>query len=312
MSAAADYPAGKPLSNHEDSKRCIGWAIDRNSVIVACPDPIKSLNLRCIFHSTACKARTRWLRKHGFTIGDRYVSHRACQGCGKQMELKASQGGRKFCSDACKRESYGRDPEKRERMRASGRAYHARNREKRIAATLRWEKKNRKRKRLYNKKWAADNPEKVKAHHRRAAAKYAPKRRILSAARSAERIEQDKKKRRLWWAHRYANRSPEQVRRDRERNRAKYAGRKLKLAKAWRPDDWDNKPIDWRVIGNELLSRSYMSNEELAEHLDAGRILKCPYTQSWKVAMKERTCSEFIRKIRAWVKRPGKAAGNAA
>jgi len=81
---------------------------------------------------------------------------------------------------------------------------------------------------------------------------------------------------------------------------------KAKLADATRPDDWNEKPIEWRIIGNELLSRPSMSNAEVGASLDGSRIISCPYGNSWKAAMSQKACSEFLRKIRAWVKKPGK------
>jgi len=53
-----------------------------------------------------------------------------------------------------------------------------------------------------------------------------------------------------------------------------HAERKAKLAAAWRPDDWLDKPIEWRIIGTELLSqRDHMSNLEVAERLFTGRLV---------------------------------------
>jgi hypothetical protein len=98
-----------------------------------------------------------------------------------------------------------------------------------------------------------------------------------------------------------------------EHSKGLWADRKRLLAEAWRPKDWDDKPIDWRIIATELFSKPRMSNEELAERLDTSRIFgQCPYGPNWKVAMKEKNCSEFIRKIRVWVKRPGKVQASAA
>lgn len=76
------------------------------------------------------------------------------------------------------------------------------------------------------------------------------------------------------------------------------------------PADWNEKPIEWRIIGSELLAKGYMSNEELAARLDASRILTCPshYGENWKSAVKEESCVKFINRIRGWVKRPGRVA----
>jgi hypothetical protein len=74
-----------------------------------------------------------------------------------------------------------------------------------------------------------------------------------------------------------------------------------------RPVDWDRKPIDWRIIGNELLCKESMSNKELADRLDAARILTCPYgDKGWTEALKyPGRAANFISDIRKWVKKPG-------
>ena len=74
-----------------------------------------------------------------------------------------------------------------------------------------------------------------------------------------------------------------------------------------RPADWMGKPTDWRIIGGELLSKEHMSNKELAARLDASRIAKCPYGDTWEASVKERGFEKFINQIRGWVRRPGKA-----
>ena len=91
-----------------------------------------------------------------------------------------------------------------------------------------------------------------------------------------------------------------------------YANKKAHLAELERsaakhPADWFDKPIDWRIVGTELLlSQSYMSNEELAERLDGARITKSPYSPDGKSSLRTKGFVEFIRKIRIWVRRPGR------
>ena len=85
-----------------------------------------------------------------------------------------------------------------------------------------------------------------------------------------------------------------------ERNKQLWASR--------RPADWMEKPTDWRIIGSELLSKEHMSNKELAARLDASRIAKCPYGDTWQASVRERSCEKFINQIRGWVKRPGRVA----
>ena len=68
--------------------------------------------------------------------------------------------------------------------------------------------------------------------------------------------------------------------------------------------------MEWRIIGDRLLSTDYMSNADLFSWLDSSRILPCSYADTWADSMnkqkcseeKMKNCSEFIRKIRAWVK----------
>ena len=85
---------------------------------------------------------------------------------------------------------------------------------------------------------------------------------------------------------------------------------KLKLAAAWRPDDWwDEDKADWRIIGNELLSRpGYMSNEELGRRLDQSQ-LSCKYGDCWETALtRNRTAINYVWKIRTWVRRSARNA----
>jgi hypothetical protein len=88
-----------------------------------------------------------------------------------------------------------------------------------------------------------------------------------------------------------------------------HAERRDAVKKAWRPADWDEKPIEWRIIGTELLSReSYMSNEELAGRLDTSRIKMCPYAATWSIALarSDGAAIKLVSKVRKWVNRPGR------
>ena len=99
-----------------------------------------------------------------------------------------------------------------------------------------------------------------------------------------------------------------------------YAAKKAHLAEleriaAMRPADWFDKPIEWRIIGDWLLSRDDpTTNAALFSWLDDSKILECPYAEAWADVTnkakcsedKMRNCSEFIRKIRGWVKKPGR------
>lgn len=83
--------------------------------------------------------------------------------------------------------------------------------------------------------------------------------------------------------------------------------RARRKARTWRPADWLDRPIEWRIIGTELLSRhEYVSNQELAKILDAAEMIKCRYGPTWFAAIGKEECKKFIGRIRTWVKRPGK------
>jgi hypothetical protein len=92
--------------------------------------------------------------------------------------------------------------------------------------------------------------------------------------------------------------------------------RKLALVEAaWRPADWWKMPVDWRIIGGELLSQPYMSNTDLGARLDGGRIIKCPYGPKdslWEDALssdkqkKVKAAIKLVTEIRKWVGRPGR------
>jgi predicted transcriptional regulator len=92
----------------------------------------------------------------------------------------------------------------------------------------------------------------------------------------------------------------------REEQRMKATKKRAQLSAAWRPDDWwDDDKTNWRIIGNELLSRNTrMDNEELAERLNKARVLKCPFGEDWDCITRAGTAMNFITKIRTWVKRP--------
>jgi hypothetical protein len=88
------------------------------------------------------------------------------------------------------------------------------------------------------------------------------------------------------------------------------ARRAAKLAEIWRPDDWSEKPIDWRIVGTELLlQKNSISNEDLAGRLDAARVLRCPFSKdgTWGCITRPGQAANYISKIRKWVKRPGKS-----
>jgi hypothetical protein len=84
---------------------------------------------------------------------------------------------------------------------------------------------------------------------------------------------------------------------------------------AQRPSDWYGKPIEWRVVGTELLSADEVSNKQLGERLDGSRIFKCPYGKdgtNWQTALSgPGSATNFISDVRKWMKRPGKSVRKA-
>lgn len=90
--------------------------------------------------------------------------------------------------------------------------------------------------------------------------------------------------------------------------RTKWRRAEDRTSKFWRPADWWDKSIDYRIVGSELLSKAYMSNEELGKRLDSSRLLKCPYgTDGWEIALRgSGRAANYVTEIRKWVNRPGK------
>jgi hypothetical protein len=81
-----------------------------------------------------------------------------------------------------------------------------------------------------------------------------------------------------------------------------------KRQNALRPTDWFEKPIEYRIVGDALISREgHMGNQELADRLDASRILKCPYAATWKIALsRPGRAANFVSDVRKWMRRPGR------
>jgi hypothetical protein len=106
----------------------------------------------------------------------------------------------------------------------------------------------------------------------------------------------------------YRHRNLEKVRKyQRDAVRAKRA--RMAEILAGRPEDWWQKPIEYRIIGGELTSSGHIGNRELGRRLDASRILKCPpsYGATWEIALKGAgRAANFLSDIRKWINRPGK------
>jgi hypothetical protein len=80
-----------------------------------------------------------------------------------------------------------------------------------------------------------------------------------------------------------------------------------------RPSDWWERPIEYRIIGEILLSCDHwMRNQELGKILDGSRLIKCPYGDTWEAvlssdaATKDPAATGFVMRIRKWVNKPGK------
>jgi hypothetical protein len=95
-----------------------------------------------------------------------------------------------------------------------------------------------------------------------------------------------------------------------QQSKEMWTTRKTALAAAQRPTGWDAKPIEWRIIGTELLLEvGYLSNKQLAARLDESKILRCPYADTWRAAAADennRGFVLFISKVRKWVNKPGR------
>src|SRR5262249_23137170 len=107
------------------------------------------------------------------------------------------------------------------------------------------------------------------------------------------------------FAQRYANENREAA----KRRTAGYRLRlQAKLDAAWRPDDWNDKAVDYQIVGQLLLDVE-MNNKELAAKLDKSKLLTCPYAPTWNEAAEARDNRAFlvyINRIRGWVRRPYK------
>jgi endogenous inhibitor of DNA gyrase (YacG/DUF329 family) len=125
MSATAGYPASKGVSNDTaaSKKRCIGWAVNRNGILIHCPDLVTRWNPRCMYHSTACAHRTLEWVKHGLVLGDRIIFLKACTHCGKKFKTRRPK--QRFCSRLCQDAIYR--AHNRETIRAYKKVWNARN-----------------------------------------------------------------------------------------------------------------------------------------------------------------------------------------
>jgi predicted transcriptional regulator len=104
-----------------------------------------------------------------------------------------------------------------------------------------------------------------------------------------------------------AVRTPEKRQAASDRLTKRHAEQKAKLAAAWRPADWWQKPVDDRIVATELLAKDYMSNKELGRRLDSSRLLNCPYGQTWELALSgPGRAANYVTEVRKWVNRPGK------
>ncbi len=298
------------------------------------------------FHSVQCRERSRWSKRRDACLkgealelycynpkmeqvqGDDFI---VCRECGAKLQTlhghlrhvhtMTSQDYRKNWTDAPfatesklasqreharnRRAADDDDPETQEARREKARQYQREYR----ATNVEELKNTRKNKRAANRdevnrkkrQWCAANRDEI---NRRQRAQHAANRDERNAQqRTARAADPERFKK-------YAQKSYARH----QKERTEYA--RQRRAAAWRPADWDTKPIEWRIIGTELLSQEYISNEDLGARLDSSRLLTCPYGDNWKSALsstkatKRETATNLIGEIRKWVKRPGRSAAN--
>ena len=213
MSATAGYPAGKGVSNDTaaSKKRCIGWAVNRNGILIHCPDLVTRWNHRCTYHSSACAHRTLEWVKRGLVLGDPIVFLKACASthCGKKF--KTRRPTQLFCSTRCRQVDYvARNLEK---TRAYKKVWNTRNRPrkqpelkvcgkcgKRFESSIPWQKfcsekcrdadhfvRHRARYDAYTRKYRREHPEKARQQCRRYHAKYRARENAKTRSRYAEK-----------------------------------------------------------------------------------------------------------------------------
>jgi endogenous inhibitor of DNA gyrase (YacG/DUF329 family) len=302
MSATAGYPAGKAVSNDTaaSKRRCIGWTVDRNSILIHCPDLVTSWNPRCVYHSSACVHRTLELVKRGLVLGDRIVFLKACARCGKKF--KTRRPTQLFCLATCRQKNYS--IHNSEKIKAYKKVWNASNRPRKqpeLKACAHCAKNFES-----SISWQTFCSEKCRDadHHRRHREKIAASRKIWMAAN------RDKVRaavRRHHARHRDALNA---------NSKARYAAKKLRLAEAERtaalarlPDDWDEAPQLDRVIGVLLISNRNVMNREIGALLDAMG-WKCPfgrYGDRWETALsKSGSAANHVTDLRKWMRVPGK------
>jgi hypothetical protein len=79
------------------------------------------------------------------------------------------------------------------------------------------------------------------------------------------------------------------------------------------PADWTIKSPEEIFIGLILKQQTYMSNDQLAEYLDASHGPRCRWSEDgkWAIITRPGPAANFISKTRKWVGRPGRAVGRA-
>jgi predicted nucleic acid-binding Zn ribbon protein len=194
-------------------KHCIGWAVNRNGILIHCPDPVTRWNPRCTYHSSACAHRTLEWVKRGLVLGDRIVFLKACAHCGKKFKTRRPK--QRFCSRLCQDAIYR--AHNRETIRAYKKVWNASNRPRKqpelkacarcgrnFESSIPWQKfcsekcrdadhfvRHRARYDAYTRKYRREHPEKARAQCRRYHAKYRARENAKTSLRYAE------KKRRL-------------------------------------------------------------------------------------------------------------------
>jgi hypothetical protein len=155
----------------------------------------------------------------------------------------------------------------------------------------------------HQRRWVSrQDPQRLKAYKR---AEYlAHKSERLAAARKWAKDHPDKRKE-IGAKFRRTHHAAEL-----ERGRNWHERQRKLLQAAWRPSNWERKPILWQIVGNQLLSRGDVTNKEIARQLDSISV-PCPYgknadQRTWQRAVNEKSFLQLMRRIRIWVKRPGR------
>ncbi len=291
--SAEQSPAGK--------KRCAGW-VGLGGKLAPCPElfvPHPIARRRRRFHSTACRVRTRRLQKRDFVLGDSYVEGRHTPN--PDVSKKKSDAMKRAWADPEKAKRWieamtrAQTPDVRNRKSASMTKTLANpevRQRYREAGKTAWQqdKGERRQQTRENAKRVFGNPE---VEQRRRERFYDPSTTKKLSAGCKASWQRDNGERRQQTS---------------ERTRRFQAEQKRKLAEAWRPDDWEIKPLWWKVAGEYLLKHRDATNADLADYLHRMDI-KRKDGLLWAAAMQKQSVMNDISDVRRWVRVAGRTRG---